>query len=269
MPKQIAFRLDDACSTPGHGLAQADLLRGGIVKNAAVMVCGESFDDTIGGIAEAKRERGDAVNIGLHLMLNCEWRGLRWTPAAPAGRVPSLVDEHGLLTSTPHVLYDRGGIAIDELLIEADAQLARLREAGIDPDYVDEHMDFQWTSKAIAPALHGWANDNGLFYAQFQPLSMTHERHRQPDGSHDLGRFVNDLAEGPAVAVFHAAYATPFDRALVIEASDDPPGKTAAERQADVDVLTSEALRSAVERGEVEPLTLLEVERRRPSRLPA
>jgi predicted glycoside hydrolase/deacetylase ChbG (UPF0249 family) len=79
------------------------------------------------------------VTVGVHLVLNSEWRNYRWGPVLGKTGVPSLVDSVGyFLPSTREFLaskYDLG-----EVERELDAQMQRAIGSGLKISYVDYHM---------------------------------------------------------------------------------------------------------------------------------
>ena len=47
----------------------------------------------------------DIVSVGIHLVLNSEWKNYRWGPVAGSAAVPSLVDENGLFFPSSEALH--------------------------------------------------------------------------------------------------------------------------------------------------------------------
>lgn len=132
--KRVLFRGDDAASTEGANLAIAQAVEAGIIRNVSVMATGAALAHA----AETFAPLSD-IAIGLHVTLNSEWEEVKWGPVLPAAQVPSLVEPDGSFTPTPGVLAQRG-FDLDEAMAEVEAQLARLREAGLRVAYLDEHM---------------------------------------------------------------------------------------------------------------------------------
>jgi predicted glycoside hydrolase/deacetylase ChbG (UPF0249 family) len=79
------------------------------------------------------------IAVGVHLVLNSEWRNYRWGPVLGKAGAPSLVDSVGyFLPSATAFLaskYDLG-----EVERELDAQLQRAKLSGLPITYVDFHM---------------------------------------------------------------------------------------------------------------------------------
>lgn len=77
-------------------------------------------------------------DIGIHLTLTSEWKGLRWGPVAPPSLVPSLLDEDGYFWKNID-LFTAHAVP-DEVSIEVDAQLNMAHAMGLQPSHIDCHM---------------------------------------------------------------------------------------------------------------------------------
>jgi len=74
----------------------------------------------------------------VHLTLNAEWTEYRWGPVAGRSRVPSLCDAEGCLPrSVVEVLKNA---RLEEVEVEARAQIDRALAAGVDVTHLDSHM---------------------------------------------------------------------------------------------------------------------------------
>src|SRR5262245_983783 len=97
-----------------------------------MLVNAPGLDDAV----ERARALGSArLGVGLHFNLTAG------APVSPPGRVPSLVDRAGRFLPLARLLARAlaGRLARDDLEREADAQLARLRAAGLRPTHADSH----------------------------------------------------------------------------------------------------------------------------------
>ncbi len=122
----------------------------GIVTSCSVLGNCEDLDET----ARALRDT-PALGAGAHLTL------ATGAPVSPPQHVPSLVDETGRFASGwRHLLPRLSRMRASDIEREFDAQLERLRAAGIALDHVDTHQHIgMWPSvRAIvhrAAARHG------------------------------------------------------------------------------------------------------------------
>ena len=262
MNKLAAFRLDDLCATPGHTAAALAAFDFGLAKSGGVMVPTGAFDAGIAAVADLHRRRPE-IDVGLHLTMQCEWANLDWRPVLPPGRVPSLVDERGRFLPLPRDNHDRGDFDADQVLAEADAQLARLRDAGIEPAYADEHMMFSWALGGDgANAVRDWCRNRGLAYAPDldRPDSELADL-RRDDGTFDAADVLASLPAGRAVmVVMHPAEVGDEERSLALPGGK--PGHLIHARDGDRRLMLDPALRAAVGRGELEVLSLREMARR-------
>jgi len=79
------------------------------------------------------------LSVGVHLMLNSEWKHYRWRPVLGRSAVTSLVDSNGyFLPSTAAFLKSQ--YKLDEVEQEFSAQIERAINSGLQIDYVDYHM---------------------------------------------------------------------------------------------------------------------------------
>jgi len=222
---RLVVRGDDAGSSRSANRAVRDAHERGILRNAGVMAPGHAFDEA------AEMLRGaNGLCVGLHATITCEWRQLAWPPVLPAGLVPCLLGPDGAFLKDTVELWNRRP-STDEILAELKAQLGKARAAGLNIEYMDTHMGFEWFH-GLADPLRAFAKAEGLSWAMesLSPLP-------------DVGQAFADPAErllaqlGAAepgktyLLVAHPAYDDEEMRALSY--GDEPPGKAARERDAD------------------------------------
>ncbi|HWY42089.1 MAG TPA: ChbG/HpnK family deacetylase [Candidatus Sulfotelmatobacter sp.] len=129
--KNLIVNADDLGWTAGvnRGIAQAH--RSGIVTSSSLLANGGAFDD---GVKVARVL--PALGVGVHLNLS------DGAPVAGSKAVPSLVDERGELSSGPEQLLlklARRKLKLSDVEREWDAQIERIRAAGIAPTHLDGH----------------------------------------------------------------------------------------------------------------------------------
>ncbi|MEI9810127.1 MAG: ChbG/HpnK family deacetylase [Bacteroidota bacterium] len=79
------------------------------------------------------------VSIGIHLVLNAEWKQYRWGPVSGAQAVPTLVDSLGLFFPSRSKLFANNP-KLSEIETELRAQIEKALRAGLQLDYLDYHM---------------------------------------------------------------------------------------------------------------------------------
>jgi predicted glycoside hydrolase/deacetylase ChbG (UPF0249 family) len=121
----LIVNVDDLGLHPAVSRAVRRLARLGVVTSASLLANGPNFEEAA---------RSPAVPTGVHLNL------LRGRPILPPPAVRSLVDERGLLLGSYRRLlarHVRGGLRLDEIEREWDAQIARVRDIGVVPSHLD------------------------------------------------------------------------------------------------------------------------------------
>ncbi|HSC46368.1 MAG TPA: ChbG/HpnK family deacetylase [Candidatus Acidoferrum sp.] len=143
--KNLIVNADDLGWTAGvnRGIAQAH--RNGIVTSASLLANGSAFAD---GVETAHALPG--LGVGVHLNLS------DGRPTAPAGQVKSLLNEEGKFAGGPESLLLRlstKSLLAKDVEKEWDAQISKVRDAGIQPSHLDGHKHVQMLPGLFAIAL--------------------------------------------------------------------------------------------------------------------
>lgn len=129
--RNLIVNADDLGWTEGVNRGIVEVHRKGLVTSATLLANGRAFDSAI----EAARKNPE-LGIGVHLNLS------DWRPAAPADQVPGLLNKAGELHGGPESLLLRiasRSLPLDEVEREWDAQIRKIRQAGISPTHLDGH----------------------------------------------------------------------------------------------------------------------------------
>jgi hopanoid biosynthesis associated protein HpnK len=129
--KNLIVNADDFGWTLGVNRGIAESHRRGIVTSASLLANGAAFDD---GIAIARAL--PALGVGIHLNLS------DGAPVAETRNVPTLTDKEGQLSGGPEQLLlklARRRLKLAEVEREWDAQISKVRTAGISPTHLDGH----------------------------------------------------------------------------------------------------------------------------------
>lgn len=118
-----------------HSENQASILgmKVGMVNSASIMMP-TPWVSEIAAYAQAHPE----ADLGLHLTLTSEWEYMKWSPVAPLGDVPSLVDSLGYFYD--NCLEFGQKAKLEEAKQELKAQVERAYKMGIRPTHLDTHM---------------------------------------------------------------------------------------------------------------------------------
>jgi chitin disaccharide deacetylase len=129
--RRLIVNADDFGLSDGVNAGIADAVAAGVVTSATLMVNTPGFDDAVRRAAGL----GPGLGVGLHFNLTTG------APVAGASAVPSLVDGAGRFLPLARLLRRllAGRVRGGDVRLEADAQFARLRAAGLAPTHADSH----------------------------------------------------------------------------------------------------------------------------------
>lgn len=133
--KNLIVSADDLGWTAGVNRGIAEAHRKGLVTSTSLLANGRAFDSAL-EVARANPELG----VGVHLNLS------DGRPTAPAGKVAGLLNRAGELGAGPESLLLRiasRSISVEQVEREWDAQICKVREAGIAPTHLDGHKHVQ------------------------------------------------------------------------------------------------------------------------------
>jgi len=129
--KNLIVNADDLGWTDGINRGIVEAFHHGIVTSTSLLANGAAF---AGGVAAARSAPG--LGVGVHLNLS------DGPPIAERETVTTLLNMNGELAGGPESLLlrrARRGLLLDEVENEWDAQIQKVRDAGIAPTHVDGH----------------------------------------------------------------------------------------------------------------------------------
>jgi predicted glycoside hydrolase/deacetylase ChbG (UPF0249 family) len=129
--KNLIVNADDLGWTGGVNLGIAEAHGNGIVTSASLLANGVAFAS---GVELALAREG--MGVGVHLNLS------DGPPIAPRELVTSLLNDAGLFAGGPEAILvklARRAMALSEVEEEWDAQIGKVRKAGISPTHLDGH----------------------------------------------------------------------------------------------------------------------------------
>jgi hopanoid biosynthesis associated protein HpnK len=129
--KNLIVNADDLGWTEGVNAGIAEAHRNGIVTSASLLANGAAF-----GAAVELARNTPGLGVGVHLNLS------DGAPAAPRELVTSLTNDAGEFEGGPENLLLRmakRGLTLREVEQEWDAQIGKVRDAGIEPTHLDGH----------------------------------------------------------------------------------------------------------------------------------
>lgn len=131
MPRNLIVNADDLGWTAGVNRGVAEAHRNGIVTSASLLANGAAFTEAV---ELARKTRG--LGVGMHLNLS------DGPPTAAHEAVPSLVNDSGELEGGPDGLLLKiatRALSMREVETEWEAQISKIRAAGIEPTHLDGH----------------------------------------------------------------------------------------------------------------------------------
>jgi len=143
--RNLIVNADDLGWTHGVNRGIAEAHRNGIVTSASLIANGCAFEAGVQTASESPR-----LGVGVHLNLS------DGKPVAPAEEVKSLLDENGDFSGGPETLLFRltaKSLETREVETEWNAQIEKVRAAGIRPTHLDGHKHVQMLPGLFAVAL--------------------------------------------------------------------------------------------------------------------
>ncbi len=143
--KALIVNADDLGWTEGVNRGIAEAHRDGMVSSTSLLANGAAFGSAV---ELARREK--RLGVGVHLNLS------DGPPLLPRWEVASLVNHEGLLEGGAGTLLGRmvrGRLRLEEVEREWEAQIRKVREAGIQPTHLDGHKHVHMLPGLFAIAL--------------------------------------------------------------------------------------------------------------------
>jgi predicted glycoside hydrolase/deacetylase ChbG (UPF0249 family) len=205
--KNLIVNADDLGWTEGVNRGILEAHRKGLVTSTSLLANGRAFDSAV-DIARGNPELG----TGVHLNLS------DGPPVAPAEKVRSLLNKKGQLDEAPESLLMRmasRNLPYDEVELEWDAQIQKIRATGIAPTHLDGHKHVQMlpglfeialrlAKKYDIPAIRVSHEESKLRAAltsgKEQSTSMLIKQGVQARGLKMLARDARELAAHAAIA---------------------------------------------------------------------
>jgi predicted glycoside hydrolase/deacetylase ChbG (UPF0249 family) len=150
---QLVVNADDFGLSPGvsRGIVRAH--REGVVTSTSVLGNCADLAAVCALLAEAPE-----LGVGVHLTL------VGGRPISPAASLPTLTNADGGFPDGAHDFFAawmRGRVSVAEIEREFDAQVARLRDAGVHPDHLNTHRHLGFVP-AVGRAMETVARKHGI-----------------------------------------------------------------------------------------------------------
>jgi predicted glycoside hydrolase/deacetylase ChbG (UPF0249 family) len=200
------------------------------------------------------------VAVGVHLTLNSEWKNYRWGPVLGRTAVPSLVDADGYFFPSSKAL-DANNPDLKQVEAELRAQVQTAMRSGLKIDYVDYHMGTVYDHPQFREIAERIAKENGLGMMQYfgEPRYNPQYEALPQDKPDSLVALLGRLKPGITVLVTHVGIDNAELGALLDMNTDGGLARMSKNRQGELDAVTSQRFRDAVEAHNIKLLTYRQV----------
>ncbi len=210
-PPQVLLRLDDNGMNHAVTMAIQQVAATGIHFSSSVMFACPWYQEAVEVLKKYPN-----VSVGVHLVLNSEWKYYRWGPVSGQTAAPSLVDSNGYFyPSTKEFLESH--YKLEEVEKELAAQIERALRSGLKIDYIDYHMGTAVSTPELRGVIEKLAKRYQLgisryFGENYQTMFDVSVADKKKEFLKRLGNLQQDKVN---LLVLHVAEATPEMNALV------------------------------------------------------
>jgi len=209
--QKVLLRLDDNGMNHSVTMAIKQVAETGIPFSTSVMFACPWYQEAVSVLKQFPN-----VSVGVHLVLNSEWKYYRWGPVLGRTAVPSLVDSNGLFLPSS-VEFLNSHYKLDEVEKELSAQIERAIHSGLKIDYVDYHMGTAVSTPELRAIVEKLAKQYHLGISRY--FGENYQTMFDVPVETKKKEFFNRIAAAPKdkveLIVMHIAQRTPEMEALV------------------------------------------------------
>src|SRR5467141_3060078 len=247
----LLIRTDDIGMSHSVNMAMQKLVSTGMPVSVSVMFACPWYQEAV----EILKQHPNA-SVGIHLVLNSEWKNYRWGPVTGSAAVPSLVDENGFFFSSSEALHQHNPV-VAEVEKELRGQIERALRSGVKIDYVDYHMGTATRYPEFRAITERLAQEYGLGMSEyFGEAEDAPQYSAAPAVKIDsLVAMINRLKPGVSLVVTHVGIDDAELGALLDMNTDQPLPDMSKNRQGELTALTSPRFSAALKARNVVLLT--------------
>ena len=244
---QLAIRMDDLGYCHGVNMALEKILEQGICTSVSVIVTTPWVDEC----SEILRDHPE-VSVGVHLVLNSEWKEFRWGPVSPVAEVSSLVNSFGKFYGSRRELMAHEPKP-EEVEKELRAQIELALKKGFNISYCDYHMGAALNCLEFQRIVERLALEYHIGISRYFSEEDTDKVYStDPDKKLEKGiEIIENLEPGRHLFVVHPGMDTP-EMAAMTDLNTFGLKQMSKHRQAVTDMLCSPAFLKAIEKKGVE-----------------
>ena len=238
---QLIIRLDDAGFCHGANMALEKILNQGVCSSVSVIVNTPWLEEA----AEILRSHPE-VSVGVHLVLNSEWKEFRWGPVMPYTEVPSLVDAFGKFYGSRRELMAHEP-KLEEAEKELKAQIELGLRKGLNISYCDYHMGAALNCLEFQQAVEKLSLEYRIGISRYFGEQDTESVYSfPPEQKLEEGiKIIEGLKPGRHLMVFHPGSNTP-EMAVMTDLNSFGLKNMALHRQAETDLVCHPKFREAL-----------------------
>jgi predicted glycoside hydrolase/deacetylase ChbG (UPF0249 family) len=252
---ELVIRCDDMGMCHTVNMAVKKLIEKGVVFSTSVMFTCPWYKEAV-EILKAHPE----VGVGIHLVLNSEWKHYKWGPVSGRDTVPSLVNKDGYFWES-EAKFHAAKVNMAEVEKELRAQIERARATGLRIDYVDYHMRTAVSTPQLRDVAEKLAKEYGLAMGKYFG-EVEHSLWDVPPAK-KMGTALKMLdrlePQKLNLMVFHLGYENPEMQALIDMNNPDDPDRVGEHRYAELKVLLSNKFKKAIKKRKIKLLTYRDV----------
>jgi len=251
----LIIRTDDVGMSHSVNLGMQRLVSTGMPVSVSVMFACPWYQEAV----EILKQHPNA-SVGIHLVLNSEWKNYRWGPVAGATAVPSLVDENGFFFPSSEALHQHNP-NVAEIETELRAQIDRALRSGVKIDYVDYHMGTAVRYPEFQAVTERLAQEYGLGMSHYFGETEDSPQYSAPPARKmdSLLVLINRMKPGLNMVITHVGIDDAELGALLDMNTDQPLPDMSKNRQGELTALTSSRFAAALKARNVVLLTYRDV----------
>lgn len=258
-PPKLLLRLDDNGMNHSVTMAIKQVADTGIPFSTSVMFACPWYQEAVALLKEFPN-----VSVGVHLVLNSEWKYYRWGPVLGKTAVPSLVAPDGYFYASADEFL-ASHYKLDEVEKELAAQIERALNSGLRIDYVDYHMltavstpELKATVEKLAKRYH--LGMSRYFGENYQSMFDVPVEAKRSEFFKVLAKLQPDQVN---LLVMHVAQDTPEMEALIDMNDAGMHSETkplvAMHRSTELSILLSKEFQDLIKRGDVRLVTYKDI----------
>ena len=249
--KYLMIRTDDVGMSHSVNTGVTRLLETGYPVSVSVMFACPWYQEAVSVL-----KKYDHISVGVHLTLNSEWEHYRWGPVAGREAVPTLTDENGYFFHSSSTLYNNNPDR-SELEKELRAQIERALASGLEIDYLDYHMGTAIGDPMFREVTEELAEEYKLGLWGYFASSEFYDHYRaSPEDKVDsLITMMNRVEPGYSYLVTHVGIDNAELGAMKDMNNSAPLAKMSANRQGELDALTSDSFARALKKNNIKLVT--------------